>query len=115
MGFCLFSTVAIAARHAQRRGCRRVMIFDFDVRRLSWPLFCFQPLNRLTCCCVAPSSADEAAVNAMTGCSPVKCVHCVTWMQVHHGNGTHDVFYDDPDILFISTHQVCPYDVCSRC
>ena len=26
--------------------------------------------------------------------------------DVHHGNGTCDAFYDDPDILFISTHQV---------
>ncbi|XP_077214348.1 histone deacetylase 14 isoform X2 [Tasmannia lanceolata] len=25
--------------------------------------------------------------------------------DVHHGNGTNDAFYDDPDILFISTHQ----------
>jgi acetoin utilization deacetylase AcuC-like enzyme len=25
--------------------------------------------------------------------------------DVHHGNGTQDVFYDDPDVLFISTHQ----------
>uniref|UniRef100_A0A1D1XRT6 Histone deacetylase 14 n=1 Tax=Anthurium amnicola TaxID=1678845 RepID=A0A1D1XRT6_9ARAE len=25
--------------------------------------------------------------------------------DVHHGNGTCDAFYDDPDILFISTHQ----------
>jgi acetoin utilization deacetylase AcuC-like enzyme len=26
--------------------------------------------------------------------------------DVHHGNGTHDAFYDDPDIFFLSTHQV---------
>ena len=25
--------------------------------------------------------------------------------DVHHGNGTQDAFYDDPDILFISLHQ----------
>lgn len=24
---------------------------------------------------------------------------------VHHGNGTQDAFYSDPDVLFISTHQ----------
>lgn len=25
--------------------------------------------------------------------------------DVHHGNGTSDVFYDDPDVFFLSTHQ----------
>jgi len=25
--------------------------------------------------------------------------------DVHHGNGTQDAFYDDPNVLFISTHQ----------
>lgn len=28
--------------------------------------------------------------------------------DVHHGNGTQDMFYDDPSVLFISTHQA-PY------
>ncbi len=28
--------------------------------------------------------------------------------DVHHGNGTQDVFYDDPTVLFFSTHQY-PY------
>jgi len=26
--------------------------------------------------------------------------------DVHHGNGTNDAFYSDPDIFFLSTHQV---------
>ncbi|HET7005767.1 MAG TPA: histone deacetylase [Candidatus Binatia bacterium] len=28
--------------------------------------------------------------------------------DVHHGNGTQDAFYDDPSVLFVSTHQY-PY------
>lgn len=26
--------------------------------------------------------------------------------DVHHGNGTNDAFYEDPDVFFLSTHQV---------
>jgi acetoin utilization deacetylase AcuC-like enzyme len=29
-------------------------------------------------------------------------------IDVHHGNGTQDVFYEDPNVLFISSHQY-PY------
>ncbi len=25
--------------------------------------------------------------------------------DVHHGNGTQDIFYDDPNVLYVSTHQ----------
>ncbi|HEY8291618.1 MAG TPA: histone deacetylase [Thermomicrobiales bacterium] len=31
-------------------------------------------------------------------------VAIIDW-DVHHGNGTNDIFYDDPHTLFISTHQ----------
>jgi acetoin utilization deacetylase AcuC-like enzyme len=33
-----------------------------------------------------------------------KRIAIVDW-DVHHGNGTQDAFYDDPSVLFISTHQ----------
>lgn len=29
--------------------------------------------------------------------------------DVHHGNGTQDIFYDDPSVLFVSTHLLGPY------
>ena len=35
-------------------------------------------------------------------------VAIVDW-DVHHGNGTQDVFWDDPDVLFCSTHQMPLY------
>jgi acetoin utilization deacetylase AcuC-like enzyme len=34
----------------------------------------------------------------------LKKVAILDW-DVHHGNGTQDAFYDDPDVLFISIHQ----------
>jgi acetoin utilization deacetylase AcuC-like enzyme len=55
MGFCLFNSIAVAARWAlDRRGLERVLIVDWDV---------------------------------------------------HHGNGTNDVFHDSRDVLFVSIHE----------
>jgi acetoin utilization deacetylase AcuC-like enzyme len=58
MGFCLFNTVAVAARVAQRQGAERVAIIDWDV---------------------------------------------------HHGNGTQDIFWADRDVLFVSSHEMPLY------
>ncbi len=59
MGFCLFGTAAIAAKHAlDHHGLSRVAVLDFDV---------------------------------------------------HHGNGTQDLLWDEPRCRFISSHQMPLY------
>ncbi len=59
MGFCLFGTVAIAAKYLlDHHGLDRVAVVDFDV---------------------------------------------------HHGNGTQDLLWDEPRAMFISTHQMPLY------
>ena len=59
MGFCLFGTVAIAAKRAlDHHGLSRVAVLDFDV---------------------------------------------------HHGNGTQDLLWDEPRTLFCSSHQMPLY------
>ena len=56
MGFCMFGTVAIAARHAmEQHGLSRVAVVDFDV---------------------------------------------------HHGNGTQDLLWDEKRAFFVSSHQM---------
>ncbi len=58
MGFCMINHVAVAARHALRRGARKVVVLDWDV---------------------------------------------------HHGNGTEEIFEDSPEVLYISLHQSPQY------
>ncbi|MBT8476550.1 MAG: histone deacetylase family protein [Rhodobacteraceae bacterium] len=59
MGFCLFGSVSIAAKHAMdHHGLTRVAIVDFDV---------------------------------------------------HHGNGTQDILWDEARVLYVSSHQIPLY------
>jgi acetoin utilization deacetylase AcuC-like enzyme len=47
---------------------------------------------------------NNVAVTATALTDVGERVLIVDW-DVHHGNGTQDVFWDDPDVLYVSTHQ----------
>lgn len=44
------------------------------------------------------------AARALIAANIAQRIAIYDW-DVHHGNGTQDMFYDDPDILYMSTHQ----------
>ncbi len=50
--------------------------------------------------CLVNNVAVAAAQLAEAG----QRVAIVDW-DVHHGNGTQDIFYDDPNVLYVSTHE----------
>ena len=89
--------LARGRRAARRRGRRRV-------RR--------RPPTR------PPRDRERAArASACSTTSPIAAaalvargerVLIVDW-DVHHGNGTQDIFWDDPTVLFVSTHQYPAY------
>jgi acetoin utilization deacetylase AcuC-like enzyme len=47
---------------------------------------------------------NNVAVAAASRTSKGERVVIVDW-DVHHGNGTQSIFWDDPDVLYVSTHQ----------
>ena len=47
---------------------------------------------------------NNAAVAAASIAAGGERVAIVDW-DVHHGNGTQDIFYDDNDVLYVSTHE----------
>jgi acetoin utilization deacetylase AcuC-like enzyme len=54
------------------------------------------------------AAAAQAAVGASSPSAPTPRVLIVDW-DVHHGNGTQDIFYASPQVLFFSTHQYPHY------
>jgi acetoin utilization deacetylase AcuC-like enzyme len=47
---------------------------------------------------------NNVAVAAASLTERGKRVLIVDW-DIHHGNGTQSIFWDDPDVLYVSTHQ----------
>lgn len=45
--------------------------------------------------------------------TPLERVMIVDW-DVHHGNGTQSIFYEDPRVLFVSIHQLPLYPLSGR-
>jgi acetoin utilization deacetylase AcuC-like enzyme len=60
--------------------------------------------NRAMGFCLYNNIAVGAAFARHRGCARVAIVD----YDVHHGNGTQEIFYEDPTVLFVSSHQY-PY------
>src|SRR5436309_15738685 len=50
---------------------------------------------------------NVAVAAAFLGTKGIRRVAIIDW-DLHHGNGTQHLFEEDPDVLYVSTHQY-PY------
>ena len=104
-GFCYFNNVALAAKAMAAKN-KRVMIVD-------WVSVCV-----CVCVCVTchVSLLSKSIVHMYCTCIHVQCTLCTcvsyTYMYVfclyqdiHHGNGTQQIFYDNPAVLYLSLHR----------
>lgn len=92
MGFCYFNSVAVAARKAQlvrammpKSGEASVAVYNS-----------FTGLEKNTTTTTAPRTTAPPSF--------ITRILIIDW-DVHHGNGTHTVFYSDPTVLYISLHR----------
>ncbi|VDD80282.1 unnamed protein product [Mesocestoides corti] len=100
MGFCYFNSVAVAARRTQ---LLRAML-PFDDSGCLGP----NPLGFPTSTSygtLALPNLEKSRIMDKTGEHPnITKIMIIDW-DVHHGNGTHTVFYSDPTVLYISLHR----------
>ncbi len=64
-----------------------------------------RPTQAMGFCLLAHAAVAVRHAQAGHGAERVLVVD----MDVHHGNGTQDAFYDDPSVLFVSSHQAGLY------
>jgi acetoin utilization deacetylase AcuC-like enzyme len=89
MGFCIFNNVAVAAAHA----------FNYSSAVSS-------KKKSVDGDKVTSDAASGAASGAASDATSVDCqrVLIVDW-DVHHGNGTQRMFYDNPNVMYVSLHR----------
>ncbi len=120
------------ARHDIASGARQLRTGDTTVCRDSWDVACMAAGGLIAAvdavmqgtvdnvfCCTRPPGHHASPARGMGFCVlsnvaiaaryaqrryGLQKIAIIDW-DVHHGNGTQDVFYDDPSVLFFSTHQ----------
>jgi len=86
MGFCLFNNVAVAARYLLEERVSYITLLPMPILlRISPLIFCVQQPDL-----------------------GVKKILIVDW-DVHHGNGTQKMFWNDSQVLFFSVHRCVNY------
>ena len=64
-----------------------------------------EPVRARGFCLFNNAAVATAHAQAALGC---RRVLIVDW-DAHHGNGTQDIFWADPDVLFFDTHRAAPF------